>query len=79
MSNFTPVSALAGGMLIGASAALLLILNGRIAGISGIIGRLLEPERGEVGWRVAFMVSVGLGEDRPDQLPQPRPSWLRLF
>ena len=58
MSNFTPVSALAGGMLIGASAALLLVLNGRIAGISGIIGRLLEPERGEVGWRVAFIAGL---------------------
>jgi uncharacterized membrane protein YedE/YeeE len=58
MSNFTPVSALAGGILIGASAALLLVLNGRIAGISGIIGRLLEPERGEVGWRVAFIAGL---------------------
>ena len=44
MENFTPVSALVGGLLIGASAALFLVLNGRIAGISGILGGLLQPE-----------------------------------
>ena len=43
MVNFTPVSALIGGLLIGASAALLLVLNGRIAGISGILGGLVQP------------------------------------
>ena len=58
MENFTPVSALIGGLLIGASAALFLVLNGRIAGISGILGGLLPPERGEVGWRLAFLAGM---------------------
>lgn len=52
---FTPWSALAGGAIIGASAALLLLLNGRIAGISGILGGLLRPVPGDVTWRVAFI------------------------
>jgi uncharacterized membrane protein YedE/YeeE len=58
MANFTPVSALVGGGLIGASAALLLVLNGRIAGISGILGGLIPPARGDTGWRLAFLVGL---------------------
>ena len=58
MENFTPVSALVGGVLIGTSSALLLVLNGRIAGISGILGGLLHPSHGEVGWRGAFLVGL---------------------
>ena len=56
--NFTPVSALIGGLMIGTSAALFLVLNGRIAGISGILGGLLAPARGEVGWRLAFLAGL---------------------
>ena len=52
---FTPWAALAGGLLIGAAATMLLLLNGRIAGISGVLGGLLKPTRGDVGWRVAFV------------------------
>jgi uncharacterized membrane protein YedE/YeeE len=52
---FTPWSALAGGVLIGAAAALLLLLNGRIAGISGVLGGLLKPAAGDIAWRVAFI------------------------
>ena len=52
---FTPWPALAGGVLIGIAAALLLLVGGRIAGISGILGGLLKPVRGDVGWRVAFI------------------------
>lgn len=52
---FTPLAALAGGALIGTAAALLLWLNGRIAGISGILGGLLTPARGDVAWRLAFV------------------------
>lgn len=55
MDNFTPVSALLGGLLIGASAALFLFLNGRIAGVSGILGGLIHPARSEIGWRLAFV------------------------
>ena len=58
MENFTPVSALIGGLLIGASAALFLVLNGRIAGISGILGGLVPAERGQVGWRLAFLAGM---------------------
>ncbi|HEY7384144.1 MAG TPA: YeeE/YedE family protein [Beijerinckiaceae bacterium] len=58
MENFTPVSALVGGALIGASAALFLVLNGRVAGISGVVGGLIPPVRGEVGWRVAFLAGL---------------------
>lgn len=52
---FTPWSALAGGALIGASASLLLLRTGRIAGISGIVGGLLAPVRGETAWRAWFV------------------------
>ena len=44
MTDFTPVSALAGGALIGLAAALLMLFNGRIAGISGIVAGLLSPQ-----------------------------------
>ena len=53
--HFTPWASLAGGMLIGLGAALLVLLNGRIAGISGIVGGLLVPRGGDLGWRLAFV------------------------
>lgn len=55
---FTPWSALAGGALIGLAAALLLWLNGRIAGISGIVGGVLRPVAGDTAWRVAFVLGL---------------------
>ena len=55
---FTPWTALAGGLLIGLAAALFLLLNGRVAGISGIVGGLLRPVRGDIGWRVAFVTGL---------------------
>ncbi len=60
MDGFTPVSALIGGAMIGTSAALFLILNGRIAGISGILGGLLAAASRETAWRVAFLVGLVL-------------------
>ncbi len=60
MDNFTPVSALLGGLLIGASAALFLFLNGRIAGVSGILGGFIHPARNEIGWRLAFVAGLFL-------------------
>ena len=57
-AHFTPWASLAGGVLIGAAAALLLLLNGRIAGVSGILGRLLVAQRPDVGWRVAFLLGL---------------------
>ena len=57
--HFTPASAFSGGLLIGLAAALLILLEGRIAGISGIIGGLLQPLRkGEVAWRMAFAIGL---------------------
>jgi uncharacterized membrane protein YedE/YeeE len=58
LASFTPGSALAGGLLIGLAAALLLWFNGRIAGISGIVGALLRPVRGDVAWRIAFVAGL---------------------
>jgi uncharacterized membrane protein YedE/YeeE len=55
---FTPGSALAGGVLIGIAVALFALLNGRVAGISGILGSLLSPVRGDVAWRVAFVAGL---------------------
>ncbi len=55
---FTPWSSLAGGALIGIAAAMFALLNGRIAGISGVLGGLLKPVRGDIGWRVAFVVGL---------------------
>lgn len=56
--NFTPWSSLAGGILIGLAAAALLLLLGRIAGISGIVGGLLQPSKGDTGWRLAFVLGL---------------------
>jgi uncharacterized membrane protein YedE/YeeE len=57
-SHFTPWASLAGGVLIGTAAAMLVLLNGRIAGISGIVGGLLTPRRGEIAWRLAFVAGL---------------------
>jgi uncharacterized membrane protein YedE/YeeE len=57
-NNFTPWSALAGGALIGISAALFILLNGRIAGITGIVGGLFKPAKGDVSWRIAFTLGL---------------------
>lgn len=54
-SSFAPLPALAGGMLIGGAAALLILMCGRIAGISGIVAGLLRPAPGEWPWRLAFV------------------------
>ena len=58
---FTPVSALIGGALIGASASMMLALNGRIVGISGVLGGLVRPQRGDVEWRITFMAGLLAG------------------
>ncbi|HVG51565.1 MAG TPA: YeeE/YedE family protein [Xanthobacteraceae bacterium] len=57
MANFTPISAAIGGALIGLSAALMMILTGRIAGISGILGGLLTTG-GDYSWRIAFIAGL---------------------
>ncbi len=69
MENFTPISALVGGALIGAAAAILLLLNGRLAGVSGIAGGLTALAKGDMAWRIFFLgglvigaLAYGLGE-----------------
>ena len=57
-NHFTPLSALAGGVLIGLAAAMFVLFNGRIAGISGIIGGLFRPKAGDLAWRVAFLAGI---------------------
>lgn len=60
-NNFTPWSALLGGALIGAAASMFILLNGRIAGISGVMGGLLRPgflAPGDAGWRIAFVLGL---------------------
>jgi uncharacterized membrane protein YedE/YeeE len=56
--SFSVWHAVGGGMLIGLAAALLLLFNGRIAGISGIVGGLLRPARGDIAWRLAFLLGL---------------------
>ena len=61
MDSFSPISALAGGLLIGLASALLWLGNGRIAGISGLFGRLLPAAAGSTVWRGTFLVSLIVG------------------
>jgi uncharacterized protein len=61
MSTFTPWSALLGGALIGLSASMLLLLNGQVAGISGIVGGLLRPKPGDAAWRLMFLSGLLFG------------------
>ncbi len=58
LQSFTPLTALTGGALIGLAAALLVLFNGRVAGISGVLGGLLRPKRGDVSWRLAFILGL---------------------
>lgn len=60
-TTFTPLAGLAGGLLIGLASAMLLLANGRIAGISGILGRSFFPAPGDLGWRLAFLAGLPLG------------------
>jgi uncharacterized protein len=76
MENFTPFSAFSGGILIGLAATLLLLYNGRIAGISGIMGGLISASKSEIFWRLAFLSGIVIGafllnQIKPD-LYQPR-------
>lgn len=62
--EFAPVLSTLGGALIGVSASAMLLLEGRVAGISGIVGGLFTPKAGDIGWRLAFvagLVLAGIG------------------
>src|SRR2546421_9630351 len=66
---FTPAAALIGGAIIGAAVALFVVLNGRIAGVSGILGGLARPPAGDISWRVALVS----GPLPPPPPPPPAP------
>ncbi len=57
-SHFTPWTSLAGGVLLGIASALFILVNGRILGISGIVGGLMQRAPGDAGWRIAFLLGM---------------------
>ena len=57
-THFTPWASLAGGVLIGLAAALFILLNGRVLGVSGILSGLVRAQRGDLGWRLAFVAGL---------------------
>ena len=57
-THFTPWASLAGGILLGLASALFILVNGRVLGISGILGGLLRPRAGDAGWRIAFIAGM---------------------
>ncbi len=57
-SHFTPWTSLGGGLLLGLASALFILLNGRILGISGILGGLIPPKRNDTLWRLAFLAGI---------------------
>jgi uncharacterized membrane protein YedE/YeeE len=87
ITGFTPVSAAIGGALIGLSAVLLMALNGRIAGVSGIVAGIMAPLCGEgradFSWRIAFAAElaiapliVGVFKGEPVTISTPHPMWM---
>src|SRR6516225_1700026 len=84
MNAFDPITALIGGGLIGLASALLMLLNGRIAGISGILGGALTMSTGDKIWRLSFIAGLiaapimigSLGHPLPE--PQMPTSWLLI-
>ncbi len=57
-NHFTPWASLAGGVLLGLASAIFILVNGRILGISGIVGGLFRPKAGDVGWRLTFLLGL---------------------
>ena len=57
-NHFTPWASLIGGLLLGVASAVFILINGRILGISGILGGLLPPKVGDIGWRLAFLLGM---------------------
>lgn len=57
-NHFTPWASLAGGVMLGIAAAMFVLLNGRVLGISGIVGGLVKPVSGDAGWRLAFVAGL---------------------
>jgi uncharacterized membrane protein YedE/YeeE len=57
-THFTPLASLLGGIVLGLASAILILFNGRILGISGILGGLITPRMGDVGWRLSFLLGM---------------------
>ena len=57
-TQFTPFASLTGGIILGVASAIFILINGRILGISGILGGLLPPKAGDTTWRIAFMLGL---------------------
>lgn len=57
-AHFTPFASLTGGIILGLASAIFILVNGRILGISGILGGLLTPKAGDTTWRVAFLLGM---------------------
>jgi uncharacterized membrane protein YedE/YeeE len=83
LENFTPLSSLLGGALIGLSITLLLLFNGRMAGVSGIMKGLFQSPKNEAIWRFTFLLGLALGvflvqffSTEPLLTHQPAPLWL---
>jgi uncharacterized membrane protein YedE/YeeE len=57
-AHFTPWSSLSGGIILGVASALFILMNGRVLGISGILGGLLPPKAGDTFWRLAFLAGM---------------------
>lgn len=57
-AHFMPFASLAGGIILGFASAIFILVNGRILGISGILGGLLPPKAGDTTWRVAFILGM---------------------
>lgn len=57
-AHFTPWASLLGGILLGLASAMFILLNGRILGISGILGGLMSPRLGDIGWRISFFLGM---------------------
>jgi uncharacterized protein len=56
--HFTPWLSLTGGLVLGIASAMFILVNGKILGISGILGGLLAPKSGDIGWRLAFILGM---------------------
>lgn len=56
--HFRPWTALAGGVMLGVAAALFILVSGRVLGISGIVGGLVRPRRGDLGWRLSLLLGM---------------------
>lgn len=57
-AHFTPWASLAGGVILGVASAIFILVNGRILGISGIVGGLLPPKVGDTSWRISFLLGM---------------------